>query len=923
MFRFLLSSLLLCLSLATQGQSCFLRGSIVDSDGSPVDFASVALLSQQGAVLQSSSSSSGGSFLFVAVPPGHYQLLASMVGFAQHRQDVSLRADTVVNVVLRSDAVLHEVVVIAREAKSSVSTSTIGRDAMNHIQPNSLADVMELLPGGSAKDPDMGSANSFALRETGLVGASGSVSHNNNYNISSLGTQVVVDGAPLLTDANLQYSPTASTQSSATVSSAEEQRNNTNRGVDMRTISTDDIESIEVVRGIPSVEYGNLTSGMVNIHKIRKQSPFKLRFKADGYSKLLSLGKGFALDSNNVHVLNVDLGYLNSKVDPTNNLENFKRLTASLRLTSHRPGGLVYEGAVDYSGSFDNSKSDPDLNFGRIDKFESRYNRLALTSNLRLSLCQSALRLSFNSQVAQQFDRLVKQQVVAPQRYGIVPTSSVEGESVAHAVYSEYIADYLCDGKPFSAFVKLKADWLPKSFLSALAQSVKFGADWSLVKNFGRGQVYDLFRPLSVSNWNSRPRNYSDIPALHNLSWFIEDKINFAGLEILGGVRFNALPGLDSRFFLAGKVFADPRINATYSWSLRSASNSFMIGAGFGKTSKMPTLNYLFPDKYYTSFSSLAYYDAQNPRDSSLFVVSTFVQDPTNFNLHPARNVKWEVRIALNLWGNSLDVSYFDEDMTDGFRYRNVVGRYSYTKYDVSYMSPGTDYSSLPSSQVACLDAYSQVCNGTRIRKRGIEYQFSSARIAPLHTRIVVNGAWFRSLYSSSLPLFEVPSGVVDGRSVSEVAIGLYDGSDGRQVDQFNSNFMLDTQIPSLGLIFTSSLQATWFVRSSQLQRNGTPLAYVSVDDGLLHPFTDSSAQDPTLLMLIKSYRSSSVVVPVAMFFNLKVSKNLADRLVLSFFANKIIDYSPDYQSNGVTIRRSADPYFGVECNVNLGRLNH
>ncbi len=32
----------------------------------------------------------------------------------------------------------------------------------------------------------------------------------------------------------------------------------------MRSISTDDIESVEVVRGIPSAEYGNLTSGMIN-----------------------------------------------------------------------------------------------------------------------------------------------------------------------------------------------------------------------------------------------------------------------------------------------------------------------------------------------------------------------------------------------------------------------------------------------------------------------------------------------------------------------------------------------------------------------------------------------------------------------------------------------------------------------------------
>ena len=54
---------------------------------------------------------------------------------------------------------------------------------------------------------------------------------------------LVIDGVPLMTDANLQYSPLGGTQSSSSSSSAEGSRNITNSGVDMRAISTDDIES--------------------------------------------------------------------------------------------------------------------------------------------------------------------------------------------------------------------------------------------------------------------------------------------------------------------------------------------------------------------------------------------------------------------------------------------------------------------------------------------------------------------------------------------------------------------------------------------------------------------------------------------------------------------------------------------------------
>ena len=146
---------------------------------------------------------------------------------------------------LRQDvSAIGEVVVTARASEGPVTSSIIGRDAMTHLQPNSIADLMELLPGGYAKDPNMGEANTITMRETGTMGAYGSTTKNNNYSISSLGTQFMVDGVPISTDANMQYSPLSDTQSSASTSSTENNRNITNRGVDMRSISTDDIETV-------------------------------------------------------------------------------------------------------------------------------------------------------------------------------------------------------------------------------------------------------------------------------------------------------------------------------------------------------------------------------------------------------------------------------------------------------------------------------------------------------------------------------------------------------------------------------------------------------------------------------------------------------------------------------------------------------
>lgn len=48
---------------------------------------------------------------------------------------------------------LNEVVVTAQESQQLSTSSVIGRQAMDHLQPSSFGDMMELIPGGRAQDP--------------------------------------------------------------------------------------------------------------------------------------------------------------------------------------------------------------------------------------------------------------------------------------------------------------------------------------------------------------------------------------------------------------------------------------------------------------------------------------------------------------------------------------------------------------------------------------------------------------------------------------------------------------------------------------------------------------------------------------------------------------------------------------------------
>lgn len=71
-----------------------------------------------------------------------------------------------------------------------------------------------------------------------------------------------------------------------------------------------------------------------------------------------------------------------------------------------------------------------------------------------------------------------------------------------------------------------------------------------------------------------------------------------------------------------------------------------------------------------------------------------------------------------------------------------------------------------------------------------------------------------------------------------------------------------------------------WMIRTKQMWKNGTPMVYISSEDGQLHAYTEDSQ--------------------------------------VSFFANKILDYLPDYTANGKVIRRNASPYFGVEAGFTI-----
>lgn len=913
--------MLLMTSMTTNADS--LKGRIIDAATSEaIPYATMTITGTDGKKHTTVSDISG-YFNIDGLTGNRYTVSVSYLGYSTTTFSYSNTDNRGAGITIKmkqDSRMLNEVVVTAHESQGITTSSVIDRKAIEHLQPSSFTDLLSLLPGGSTQLPDLTNSNSIRLRQAGTGGS--------NYDVSSMGTVFVTDGIPINSNADMQMVKQASSNAAGDPDAG---RNHTTSGVDMRSIPTDNIESVEVIRGIAPVEYGDLTSGVVLIKRKLKATPFEARFKADSYSKLVYAGKGMQFGS---FIMNLGLDFLDAKADPRNPMTNYKRLTASARLQDSWSIGdmrLRWRSNYDYTGSFDDEKHDPEILKQKDDNYKSSYNRFGMTHSLLLSPGkESALKsLNLDMALAYEWSKIEQQKSISLSRDMAASTSLEEGEHDGLYLPYHYISNVTVDGKPLNLFAKMKGVFAMTT--GRMGHNINAGAEWKMDKNYGRGQQYDPARPISPGT-PYRPRIYSHIPAMHQLSFYAQDNITlpFGGnlLSAQIGVRGSSLANLSSRYKMSGKVYIDPRLNLQWRFPETDIAGKPMtidVNGGWGRQTKYPTLLQIYPDRIYTDLIELNYYNL-TPEYKRLYL-HTYIDDPTNYSLQPARNDKWELRLGMQYDGNSLSITYFHERMNDGFRSSSQVRPYSYRDYEENAINGNTltakpSLENLPYSDKKILGIYSMTTNGSRMIKEGIEWQMATKRIEAIMTRLTVNGAWFKTTYTNSEPMFSRNStAVIEGTPVNNLYIGFYDNRTGSVREQFNTNFMADTYIPRLNLSFSITAECMWYTSSQSIRSNGVPLKYMDYN-GNIHEFTDECKSDTYLQWLVNKYNDSAWLkqkVPFYMFLNLKVTKDFGKWMKIALFINRMIDYMPDYTTNsGLKVRRTSKPYFGMELNFSI-----
>lgn len=896
----------LCSAVFAQTDKATVEGVVRDSDGKPLSFATMFIAELGTGV----STDLEGKFRFTGTKGTEYTLNVSYLNHVDKEVKVKAGSPEPLVIVLEEQSYeLAEVVVMADYKKNQGSTAVINQQALEHIQPTSVADVLSLIPGGLFRESSATGFNRISLRQSG--------SDDN----TSLGMAVVMDGIPQDNDGFRASIPGLSTDEYS-------DRLGMNRGIDLKTLSTDHIRKIEIVKGISSAKLGNLSSGVIQTTSKIGITPAQLRMKVDPLTKLIYLGKGFRISPK--------MGYLHTGIDYTSVYDDRRDpMSKYSRLT----GQVTYNNSVDVGDktlflffklsevyTLNQAKED-ELTQDYNESFRNKYSRTGASFKAQMyDLGKIVDNVEFIASADYTYDLIDRNRLVQTGTPLPSPLATEEGESEGIYLPSTYYSPFQIENKPLSLLTQLNAESLFET--RSFRHKVIYGLSWKRTKNYGEGVMVDMTRPpYPGNNEYVRPVPNRSIPALSVGAAYAEEQLKHSNrwfdFELNAGVRFTQMFNLDTKYTELRKLQVEPRINAALSFNIglaggKSLHNMFRFG--FGQENKLPTLDYIYPDRVYKDLIVLNAYTKQDDPFNHL-ITYTKIYDVTNNSLRPNRNTKYEAGWDVEYEGYSLSLTFFKEHSDRGFE---SVAEYSPVRY-TRYVDPingqpivgrrpeKEDYVADPYATFVDMDI---VRNSMKVEKKGLEYLLRFPKIIPLSTTVEINGAYYDTRYSSGAPLQYHPAFRDDDRP--QPYVGIYRRQDITRQRIFNTNLWFNTNIPRYKMIFTTFFQFIWLNEEMRINGDEYPSAYFDTD-GQLHTVDDRILQSikdgHTVWRHYHIYKEDfSETLPVSLTVNFKVTKEFSRMIRASFFVNNILDINPLYKNRyNQNVRVWQKSFFGAE----------
>ena len=937
--QFLLMILLLVsadVMTAQQNRALFsISGKVVDAKtGEPVIGAAVNVEDTGIWAI----SDENGTFFLPDIRPGDYAVQFSCLGFVDKRLSFVVKKD-IPNLTIKLDQntlALNSVVVTAERDKEGMNTSLkFGANALNHLQMSNVTDISALLPGGKTVNPDLTTDNAVSLRSGGLAAGN-----------AAFGTALEVDGVRVGNNASF----------------------GSMSGTGTRNISTENVQSIEVITGVPSAEYGDLNSGMVRINTRKGLTPWNITFAVNPRTYQASASKGIDLMKNR-GVLNVSAEWTRATQKLSSPYTSYTRRGFSASYSNTFKNVLKFEvGATGNIGGM-NTKNDPDAYKGTWSKV--RDNVLRANTSLTWLLRKSWItNLKLDASVNYNDNR--SQDHAYGSSASMLPAvhSELAGYYLADRLPVSYFSDKVIDSKELDYAASLKYEWFKKS--GKRLSKLKAGVQWKANGNVGEGEYY---KDPSVAANGYRPRPYSQYPFMHNVAAYIEEDYTFpigkTSLQISAGLRLENLFVKDTDYKNVSSL--SPRFNAK--WKI---SDNLSIRGGWGVSEKLPSFYILYPVQKYRDIQTFGF----SHGDASSYVYYTQPYKMLfNENLKWQKNYNAEFGIEAYFLRTSVSLVGFFNKTKNPYTYQNI-----YTPFSYNIMSVPSGYTVPDNPEIRVDSQTGQVYmrgsneefwtpmatkvtdktffesqmpgNGDDIYRTGAELIVDFPEIAPIRTKFRLDANYAYTHYIDNTLNWTYRTGwshtSLSNRSYQYVGIYANGGEsgtfNGKESHSLNANLTAITHIPEARIIITCRLEMSLLSRFRNLSSyQGKEYAYnVSADgvesiggsiydsnnytairpvkymdeDGVVHDFTDKEASDPAFSNLIiksgNAYTFAQNGYGAYLSANLSVTKEIGDHVSLSFFANNFTNSRMYVTSKATGVSAIFTPafYYGLTCRL-------
>ncbi len=937
--QFLLMILLLVsadVMTAQQNRALFsISGKVVDAKtGEPVIGAAVNVEDTGIWAI----SDENGTFFLPDIRPGDYAVQFSCLGFVDKRLSFVVKKD-IPNLTIKLDQntlALNSVVVTAERDKEGMNTSLkFGANALNHLQMSNVTDISALLPGGKTVNPDLTTDNAVSLRSGGLAAGN-----------AAFGTALEVDGVRVGNNASF----------------------GSMSGTGTRNISTENVQSIEVITGVPSAEYGDLNSGMVRINTRKGLTPWNITFAVNPRTYQASASKGIDLMKNR-GVLNVSAEWTRATQKLSSPYTSYTRRGFSASYSNTFKNVLKFEaGATGNIGGM-NTKNDPDAYKGTWSKV--RDNVLRANTSLTWLLRKSWItNLKLDASVNYNDNR--SQDHAYGSSASMLPAvhSELAGYYLADRLPVSYFSDKVIDSKELDYAASLKYEWFKKS--GKRLSKLKAGVQWKANGNVGEGEYY---KDPSVAANGYRPRPYSQYPFMHNVAAYIEEDYTFpigkTSLQISAGLRLENLFVKDTDYKNVSSL--SPRFNAK--WKI---SDNLSIRGGWGVSEKLPSFYILYPVQKYRDIQTFGF----SHGDASSYVYYTQPYKMLfNENLKWQKNYNAEFGIEAYFLRTSVSLVGFFNKTKNPYTYQNI-----YTPFSYNIMSVPSGYTIPDNPEIRVDSQTGQVYmrgsneefwtpmatkvtdktffesqmpgNGDDIYRTGAELIVDFPEIAPIRTKFRLDANYSYTHYIDNTLNWTYRTGwshtSLSNRSYQYVGIYANGGEsgtfNGKESHSLNANLTAITHIPEARIVITCRLEMSLLSRFRNLSRyQGKEYAYNVNADGVesiggsiydsnnytairpvkymdengdVHDFTDKEASDPAFANLIiksgNAYTFSQDGYGAYLSANLSVTKEIGDHVSLSFFANNFTNSRMFVTSKATGVSAIFTPafYYGLTCRL-------